>query len=66
MRCGIFSADADAASVCLLQSAQNGDERGLSSAISSEQAKDLPWLDAKIDSAQNFVSAVALLNSLSF
>ena len=66
MRCGVFSADADAAGVCLLQSAQNSDERGFSSAISSEQAKYLSWLDAKVDSAQDFVGAVALVNSLSF
>ena len=29
-------------------------------------SKDLPWLDAKVDSAQNFVGAVALVDSLSF
>ena len=66
MRCRILSADANAAGVCFSQSAQNSDQRGLSGAISSEQSKDLSWFDAKVDSAQNFVGAVALVDSLSF
>ena len=66
VRCRILSADANAAGVCSLQPAQNGDERRFSGAISSEQSKDLPWFDAKVDSAQNFVGAVALVDSLSF